>query len=128
MPDRLICSVEQLNFYAIETASGAFPALEFISALDPPQRLHFDVAARVLATSLAAGRPPAGRASRVAGTSCGLFELRITPAGSRGGHLRLLYVREGDSIRCALGVLKREKLKRRDIQRAEEIVRRARDG
>lgn len=128
MPDRLIHNVEQLNFYAIETASGSFPALEFLSSLDATQRVRFEVAARVLATSLAAGRPPAGRAERVASSSCGLFELRITPRGSRGAHLRLLYVRDGNSIRCALGVVKREKLKRRDIERAEEIVRRPRDG
>jgi hypothetical protein len=122
MPDRLLLTIEQLTFYAIETAPGQFPAHEFIENLDDVGKLHLRVAARILATTLATGRPPAGRSERVRGSTTGLYELRLTPPGRRGAHARLLYIREGNAIRCVRGVLKRERLRRRDIQLADHDI------
>lgn len=118
-----ICRIDQLTFRAIESKSNVFPAGEFLEDLDAIGRRDFMVAARVLATSLACGRPAAGRSERIAGSSVGLFELRITPPGRRGPHARLLYVRERNTIWCARGVLKRERLRRADIEIAEHTVR-----
>jgi len=125
MSDRLIHTVEQLTFLAIEARSERFPAHAFIESLDPAGKRDFRVAAQILATTLATGRPPAGRSERLATSKLGLWELRITPRGRRGAHARLLYVRDGSAIRCALGVLKRERLSRKDIELAERIVREA---
>ncbi len=122
MADRLLQTIEQLSFYAIETAPGLFPAHEFIESLDDVGKRDFLVAARILATTIATGRPPAGRSERIRGSSTGLYELRVTPRGRRGPHARLLYVRDGNAIRCARGVLKRERLARRDIQLADHDV------
>lgn len=122
MADRLIHTVEQLTLTAIETPNGLFPAHTFIESLDQIGKRDLGVAVRILATTLATGRPPAGRSERVAGSCAGLYELRVTPQGRRGPHARLLYIREGNTIRCALGVLKRERLGRRDIEHAERIV------
>jgi hypothetical protein len=123
MPDRLLLTIEQLTFYAIETGPRQFPAHEFIEALDDAGKLDLLVAARVLATTLGAGRPPAGRSERVRGSATGLYELRLTPPGRRRAHARLLHVREGNAIRCVRGVLKRERLHRRDIQLADHAIR-----
>jgi hypothetical protein len=123
MPDLLICTVEKLKFLAIEAAAGKFPAFTFVEGLDEIGQRDFRVAARIISTTVVSGRPPAGRSERVAGSKLGLFELRITPPGRRGPHARLLYMRDAHSIRCAHGVLKRERLARRDIELAERIVR-----
>jgi hypothetical protein len=115
-------AVEQLSFTAIATTTGQFPALEFLQGLDERGKRDFTVAARVLATTLASGRPPSGRSERLAGSRCGLYELRITPRGRAGPHARLLFTRKQNTIRCATGILKRESLRRRDIELAERIV------
>lgn len=122
MKDDLIHICEQLTFRAIETAPDNYPARAFIDNLDATGLRDFHVAARLLATSLASGRPPAGRAERIAGTRCGLFELRITPPGRRGPQARLLYVQERSTIWCVRGVVKRERLHRTDIELAERTV------
>jgi hypothetical protein len=121
--DRFLFKIEHRSFYAIETLPGVFPAEEFIERLDDVGKRHLRVAARTLATTLAAGRPPAGRSERIRGSTTGLFELRITPRARRGPHARLLYVREGNAIRCAGGVVKRERITRRDIKLADNSVR-----
>jgi hypothetical protein len=123
MADRLLRTIEQFSFYAIETAPGLFPAHEFVESLDDIGKRDFLVAARILATTIATGRPPAGRSERIRSSSTGLYELRITPRGRRGPHARLLYIRDGNAIRCARGVLKRERLARRDIQLADHDIR-----
>jgi hypothetical protein len=122
MSDRPLLTIEQLAFYAIETKPGQFPAHEFVESLDDVGKRDLRIAGRVLATTLATGRPPAGRSERVRGSTTGLYELRVTPPGRRGPHARLLYLREGNAIRCVRGVLKRESLRRRDIQLADHYV------
>jgi hypothetical protein len=126
MSDCLIHRTEHLTFNAIETSPGRFQAKQFIESLDDIGLRHFRVATAVLDTSTAIGRPPAGRANRVAGSAPGLFELRITPLGRRGPHARLLYIRERDTIWIARGLTKRERLARADIQLAEKAVARRR--
>jgi hypothetical protein len=114
----------QLTFLAIETAPGRFPAKRFLQSLGEDGWRDFCVAARVLATSLAIGRPPSGRARRIASSRTGLFELRITPCGRRGPHARMLYVCEHSTIWCVRGLVKRERLSRHQIDLAERAVRR----
>ena len=123
MSDRLIYETEDLFFYAIETTNGRYPSDEFIQGLTPENFRAFHVAARILTTSISIGRPPSGRSERVRGSGMGLYELRITPRGHRGAQARLLFIREGNSIRCATGLLKRERLSRQDIRLAERIIR-----
>lgn len=103
MTTHIFHTTEQLAFASIEHPPGTFQAADFVLGLSTTGRRDFVVAARILATTLASGRPPAGRAQRVAGSSEGLFELRITPPGRKGPHARLLYVREGNTIVCARG-------------------------
>jgi hypothetical protein len=122
MPDLLFHTIEKLNFYAIETSPNRYQAHEFVEGLDDIGRRDFFVAARVLATTTAAGRPPAGRSQRISGSSAALHELRITPRGRRGAHARLLYIRDGHAVRCVRGLLKRERLHRRDIALAERAL------
>jgi hypothetical protein len=124
MRNDFIHSTGQLTFLAIETGAGRFPAKRFLESLREDGWRDFCVAARVLATSLAIGRPPSGRARRVAGSRTGLFELRITPCGRRGPHARMLYIPDQNTIWCVRGLLKRERLPRRDIELADRTVRR----
>lgn len=122
MTSRIFHTSEHLSFISIEHPAGTFAAQAFIQSLPVTGLRDFVVAARILATSLRSGRPPAGRSERIAGSRAGLYELRITPPGRKGPHARLLYFREGNTIVCARGVLKRERLSRREIQLAERAV------
>jgi hypothetical protein len=123
MPNDLICSIEQLTFRAIPNRAGKYPAKKFIQDLDHVATRDFRVAARILATSLATGRPPSGRSCRVAGSREHLWELRITPPGRTGPHQRLLFIRERDTIYVARGLTKRERLTRHEIDLADNAVR-----
>jgi hypothetical protein len=123
MPDRFLFNVEQLNFYAIETTAGTFPSHKFIQSLDDVAKRDLLVAAQILASTIAIGRPPAGRSERVRGSNESLYELRITPRGRHGVHARLLYVRVGNDIRCVRGSLKRERLSHDDIKLADRDLR-----
>jgi hypothetical protein len=120
-PD-FILEIDSIAFRAIEHPPRRFQARDFNDALGPKQMRHFLVAARVLATTLGSGRPPAWRVSRVRGSKLGLYELRITPLGTAGAHARLLYVCEAPTIWCARGLLKRERLQRKDIELAERAI------
>ena len=104
-------------------------AAEFIDGLADADWNDFVVAATILDNSLRSGRPPSGRAERVEGSRVGLWELKVTPPGRRGPHVRLLYVREGRTILVAGGLVKRRRaLGRRAIEFAEAVVREWRRG
>lgn len=128
MSEDLIHHLSPLAFRAVPTSPNNYPAKRFVLGLDPVARRDFLVAAQVLATSCSSGRPPSGRASRVAGSRQKLFELRITPPGRRGPHHRLLYIRDQNTIWVVRGLTKRERLSRNDIDLADHAVRRWRIG
>jgi hypothetical protein len=108
---------EWLNFNTISKQAN-----EFLIGLSDSEWNDFVVAATILETSLRSGRPPSGRAERIEGSS--LWELKVTPPGRRGPHLRLLYVRQGRTILCAYGIKKRQSaIRRRDIELATRVVR-----
>jgi putative component of toxin-antitoxin plasmid stabilization module len=53
----------------------------------------------------------------------GIWELRVTPAGGTPPHLRLFYVREGQTLWAALGMTKKSnKLEASDVSAADRIV------
>jgi hypothetical protein len=115
---------EWLNFKAISKQ-----VQEFFRGLSTSEWNDFVVAATILEASLRSGRPPCGRAERVEGAGLGLWELKITPPGRRGPHLRLLYVREGRTILCAYAIKKRQSaIRRRDVELASRAVRSWRFG
>lgn len=93
---------------------------EFHAELDERERRDFAVAATILDTSLAIGRPPGGRSERVKRSRAGLFELRVTPPGRHGPHTRALYVCEGRAVLMVRGLHKaRQGIPRREIEIAD---------
>ena len=111
---------EWLKFQAISDQ-----AEEFIDELSESNWTDFLVAATILENSLRSGRPPSGRAERIKGSRVGLWELKVTPPGRRGPHVRLLYVRDGRTILVAWAVEKRRSaISRRAIDLAEGVVKR----
>ena len=95
-------SVESYVFISISKQAG-----EFLGQLDAHERAQLVSAAALLAKSLAVGRP-CSRSERVKGTRVKVFELKITPPGSRGPQLRLLYFRERRQILVARGYRKKQ--------------------
>lgn len=95
-------------------------ATEFLANLSEREHRDLRVAATILDTSLATGRPPGGRSERVRGSAAGLWELRITPPGRRGPHTRALYVCEGRELLIVRGMRKAQRgIPRREIELAE---------
>jgi hypothetical protein len=99
-------------------------AVEFASGLDERQRAKLEAACQSVGQSFAAGRPPAGRTQLIRGSKIrGLFELRITWPGAPGPQLRLLCVREGDTVLVARGLVKRSRrISRHEIELAEQVI------
>jgi len=119
MKSRLIYSGKCISIY-----TSTRQAEEYVASLDASERRDLRVAATILDTSLAIGRPPGGRSERVAGCPAGLWELRVTPPGRRGPHTRLLYVREGPELLVVRGVRKAQRgIPRREIELAERAAR-----
>jgi phage-related protein len=107
-----------LNFYAITDQ-----ARDSVTAWSDQRWTHFTVAATVLDTSIQSGRAPAGRAARIKGSKNGLFELRITPPGSPGPHVRVLYVTVGRNVLCVRVVVKRQaRIPRHEINLADRAI------
>lgn len=87
---------------------------------DERELRDFMVAATILDTSLATGRPPGGRSERVKCSRAGLFELRITTPGRRGPHTRALYVPNGRAMLMVRGLRKAERgIPRREVDLAD---------
>lgn len=81
-------------------------------------------AATIIETTLRSKRPPAGRAEKVIGSACGLWELKVTKPGSTPPHLRLLYLRRGRTLWAATGFTKQKnKLEPRDIDAGDAVAR-----
>lgn len=125
MPDAadILYQGSWLTVRAITLPGGGRPATDWHTSLDKRGRGQFLAACRALETALSAGRPPAGRAEKVKGSSEGVWEFRVTKKGSTPPHLRAFFVREQRTLWVASGITKQKnKLQSGDIARADSIV------
>lgn len=112
-----------LTIRAMRRRNGSLPAKEWADNLNNQGRGQLLAAARIIENTLLRGRPPAGRAEQVVGSAVGLWELKITKPGSTAPHLRLLYVRKGQTLWAATGFTKQKnRLTKQDISLAEGIA------
>jgi Phage derived protein Gp49-like (DUF891) len=96
--------------------------IDAVDAFDKDQRRDFQTCAAVLDRSLEIGRP-SSRSERIEGSRTRLFELRVTPPGRHGLHIRLLYVAQARDLLCVRAVLKkRRRITRNDIELADKAV------
>jgi hypothetical protein len=84
------------------------PAKGWVDGLDSRGKARLLAAITVIETSMRSGRPPAGRASRVDQSKQGLWELRVTAAGGSPPHLRIFYLRRGQTLWAAAGFTKQK--------------------
>ena len=121
---------EWLTIRAMRTSNGRLPAKEWLDGLQKTDYGKFLAAAKVMETTLRVNRPPAGRAETIQGSSQGLWELRITPKGKKGGpHLRMAYRREARTLWVAHGFTKQSnKLDTRDIRTADSVAEQWKEG
>jgi len=95
----------------------------FLKELSAAEVAKFQAAARIAATSIVTGRPPADRWQKVRGTRGPLFELKITAPGSGGPQLRLICARKGNQVLLLRGVRKKSSaLSRSEINTAERAL------
>lgn len=99
------------------------PAVGWWEGLAPQGKAKFLAAAKVVETTLRAGRPPAGRLEKVRASRLGLLELRVTPKGGSPPHLRVLVLRRAGTLWAANGFTKQKnELGRADIELGERIA------
>lgn len=95
---------------------------KFFGGLSAHDWARFVAQAEQLAVAMSVGQPPAGRTVKVRGSSV-LWEMKITPPGSKGPQARLLFAVDGKRVLCARGVDKRDRrLSRHDVVMAEREV------
>jgi putative component of toxin-antitoxin plasmid stabilization module len=122
-PDDLLYGGEWLRIRAMKRRNGSYPAKEWADSLDKKGKGQLLAAAMILETTLRANRPPAGRAGLVNASKQGLWELRVTKAGSTPPHLRLLFLRRGQTLWVANGFTKQQnKLSSTDIALGDSIA------
>jgi hypothetical protein len=103
--------------------NGRLPAGEWFDGLNKKGRGRFYAAAKLIQNTLRSGRPPVGRAVKVMGSKTGLWELRVTPDGSTPPHLRLLYLRRGQTLWAAIGFTKQKnELQEKDRKTGDRIA------
>jgi len=104
-------------------SNGRLPAKDWAETLDKRGAGQFLAAAEVFDNCVRAGRPPSGRAEKIIGSKAGLWELKVTKPGSSPPHLRLLYLREGNTLWAAIGVTKKSnKLKQKDVNAGDSVA------
>jgi hypothetical protein len=114
---------EWLEIRAMARASGTCPAKEWYQGLEKKGLGQFEAAARIIETTLRAGRPPAGRAEPVKISRQGLWELKVTKPGGTAPHLRLLFRREGRTLWAAVGFTKKKnKLETKDVELGDSVT------
>lgn len=118
---RAILTTQHRTYFA-----ASEQAADFIETLTEREWLAFVRRARILAHSLASGRPSVRVAKHLEGSSEGLWELRVKCG--RGPQVRFLYFCKGQEILVVRCVRKREALRRRDIELAERDAKRAKNG
>lgn len=112
-----------LKVRAMMRRDGGSPALDWTDGLDKKGQGQLIAACEVLETTLRSGRPPAGRAERIKNSETGLWELKVTKPGSTPPHLRVLFIREGQTLWVADGLTKQQNvLTSKDVAYAETIA------
>jgi hypothetical protein len=120
----LLYDGDWLEIRAMSRRNGDLPAKTWADGLDKKGKAQLMAAATVIETTLRSGRPPAGRAEKVVGSACGLWELKVTKPGSTPPHLRLLYLRDGQTLWAAVGFTKQKnKLAQSDIDAGGAVAR-----
>lgn len=120
--DGVLYAGEWLTIRAMRRSNRSYPAKEWADGLDKKGQGQLQAAA-IMETTLRANRPPAGRAGLVEASKHGLWELRVTKAGSTPPHLRLLYLRRGQTLWAANGFTKQQnKLTTREIAEGDSIA------
>jgi len=95
-----------VTFRAMRTKKGQFPAMEWLEGLDEGSQGRFERAAQQVEVDIRDGRQ-SGRTEVVADSEHRLLEIRVTRKGAgRGPHLRMLGLREGNTIWVAAGFKK----------------------
>jgi hypothetical protein len=112
--------IYQGNWISISVVTAQ--ALEFVSGLTDAQWTDFEACSRTVDRSCELRRP-SSRIERVEGSGPGLFELRVTPPGRRGPHVRLLYLAQRREFLVVRGLLKRQRrIGRREIELADRAA------
>jgi hypothetical protein len=129
LEDDTIYRGEWLTIRAMRRRSGSLPAKEWADGLGKKGTGQLIAASEIMETTLRTNRPPAGRAEKVASSQTGLWELRVTRAGSSPPHLRLLYIRRGQTLWAAHGFTKQKnQLEKKEVDMGDSIVREWMEG
>ena len=122
--DDLLYDGDWLEIRAMRRRNGELSAKTWADGLDKKGKAQLMAAATIIETTLRSGRPPAGRAEKVVGSACGLWELKVTKPGGTAPHLRLLYLRRGRTLWAAVGFSKQKnRLEQRDIEAGDAVTR-----
>jgi putative component of toxin-antitoxin plasmid stabilization module len=122
--DDVLYPGEHFVIRAMTRRNGRRPAKEWLQSLEKAHRGRFLAAAQIMENTLRSGRPPAGRAGKIATSREGLWELRVTPQGGDPPHLRLTYLRDGNTLWAATGFTKTtNELETSDIRQADNVTR-----
>lgn len=115
---RPIHEVDEFKIYA-----ATKQVAKYLDGLDGASWNRFLVALEVLATSLATGRPPAGRSQVVHCSEPGVHELKLNLPGGPGPQHRVIYIREGTRILLIWGLVKKQRaLPKREVEAAVRAV------
>jgi hypothetical protein len=97
-----------LTVRAMRRSNGSLPGKEWADSLTNKGSGQLFAACQIMETTLRSNRPPAGRAEKVVNSINGLWELRVTKAGSTAPHLRLMFLRRGQTLWVADGFTKQK--------------------
>lgn len=120
-PDTIL-EVEGLTLRAMSDSRGRYPAKEWCEGLTKRGKAQLLSRLEQMAVSIRLGRPLI-LASRMAESQAGLWEMRITHPGGTPPHLRLFFIRKGNTLWAAGGISKQKnKIKKQDWNRAENTA------
>jgi len=121
--DDVLYGGDWLIFRAMRRRNGKLPAKEWFDGLDKRGMGRFLARVANVESSWRSGRPPGDAIGKIEISSCGLWELRVTPKGGTPPHLRALYLRRERTMWLADGFTKRSNdLKERDVARGDTIA------
>ena len=121
--DDVLYDSEWLTVRAIRRANGQLPAKDWFDGLDDRGKARFLARVANVENSWRSGRPPGDAIAKVLNSTADLWELRVTPKGGTAPHLRVLYIREGQTMWAAYGFTKQSNdLKKQDIARGDHVA------
>jgi hypothetical protein len=96
---------------------------DFVIDLSPRDWEKLDSVLELLALMLLSGAPPVDRIVKISGATHKLYELKVTPPGSKGPQLRVLALVDGRKIILLRGIDKREpRIRSREIRTADKAA------